>query len=90
VSGSKNLSRHGRGLAIDINPLYNPYIKYSKKDGHQIVEPVTGKPYVNRKADFPYKITTSDLCYKLFIKHGFSWGGAWRTMKDYQHFEFRL
>jgi hypothetical protein len=30
------------------------------------------------------------LCYKLFIKHGFSWGGAWRTMKDYQHFEFRL
>ncbi len=90
VSGSKNLSKHARGLAIDINPLYNPYIKYSKKDGRQIVEPATGKPYVNRKADFPYKITTSDLCYKLFIKHGFSWGGAWRTMKDYQHFEFRL
>jgi hypothetical protein len=42
VSGSKNLSKHARGLAIDINPLYNPYIKYSKKDGHQIVEPVTG------------------------------------------------
>ena len=90
VSGSKNLSKHARGLAIDINPLYNPYVRYSKKDGHQIVEPATGKPYVDRKADFPYKITTSDLCYKLFIKHGFSWGGAWRTMKDYQHFEFRL
>ena len=90
VSGSKNLSKHARGLAIDINPLYNPYIRYSKKDGSQIVEPATGKPYVDRKADFPYKITTNDLCYKLFIKHGFSWGGAWRTMKDYQHFEFRL
>ena len=90
VSGSKNLSKHARGLAIDINPLYNPYIRYSKKDGHQIVEPATAKPYVDRKADYPYKITTSDLCYKLFIKYGFTWGGAWRTMKDYQHFEFRL
>ena len=90
VSGSKKLSKHARGLAIDINPLYNPYIRYSKKDGSQIVEPATGKPYVDRKVDFPYKITTNDLCYKLFIKHGFSWGGAWRTMKDYQHFEFRL
>ena len=90
VSGSKKLSKHARGLAIDINPLYNPYIRYSKKDGSQIVEPATGKPYIDRKADFPYKITTNDLCYKLFIKHGFSWGGAWRTMKDYQHFEFRL
>ena len=90
VSGSKNLSNHARGLAIDINPLYNPYIRYSKKDGHQIVEPATAKAYVDRKADYPYKITTSDLCYKLFIKYGFTWGGAWRTMKDYQHFEFRL
>ena len=90
ISDSKNLSKHARGLAIDINPLYNPYVRYSKKDGHQIVEPATAKPYVDRKADYPYKITTSDLCYKLFIKHGFSWGGAWRTMKDYQHFEFRL
>lgn len=90
VSGSNNLSKHARGLAIDINPLYNPYIRYSKKDGHQIVEPSTAKPYVDRKADYPYKITTSDLCYKLFIKYGFTWGGAWRTMKDYQHFEFRL
>lgn len=90
VSGSKNLSKHARGLAIDINPLYNPYIRYSKKDGSQIVEPSTGKPYVNRKNNFPYKITTSDLCYRLFIKHGFTWGGSWRSVKDYQHFEFRL
>ena len=90
VSGSKNLSKHARGLAIDINPLYNPYIRYSKKDGSRIVEPATAVRYCDRKADFPYKITTSDLCYKLFIKYGFTWGGAWRTMKDYQHFEFRL
>ena len=90
ISDSKNLSKHARGLAIDINPLYNPYIRYSKKDGHQIVEPATAKPYADRNATFPYKITTTDLCYRLFIKHGFTWGGAWRSVKDYQHFEFRL
>ena len=88
VSGSKNLSKHARGLAIDINPLYNPYVRHSKKNGSLIVEPETAKKYADRKADFPYKITRSDLCYKLFIQHGFKWGGAWRTLKDYQHFEF--
>jgi hypothetical protein len=90
VSGSKNLSKHARGLAIDINTLYNPYIRYSKKDGSRIVEPATAVKYCDRKANFPYKITTSDLCYKLFVKYGFTWGGAWRTMKDYQHFEYKL
>ena len=89
VSDTKHLSKHAYGLAIDINPLYNPYVRYRKKDGHRIVEPATGVPYVDRKKDFRYKITTNDLCYRLFIKHGFTWGGAWRSMKDYQHFEYR-
>lgn len=88
ISGQKNLSKHARGLAVDINTLYNPYVRYNKKDGSQIVEPATAKKYANRKADFPYKITRYDLCYKLFTKYGFSWGGAWRSLKDYQHFEF--
>lgn len=86
VSGSKNLSKHARGLAIDINPLYNPYVRY--RNGKQIVEPANATPYVNRSKPFRYKIDKNDLCYKLFIKHGFTWGGAWRTMKDYQHFEY--
>ena len=30
---------------------------------------------------------SSSFCYRLFISHGFTWGGHWRTMKDYQHFE---
>ena len=90
VSGSRNLSKHARGLAVDINTLYNPYIRYSKKDGSRIVEPATAVKYCDRKANFPYKITSSDLCYKLFVKYGFTWGGAWRTMKDYQHFEYKL
>lgn len=88
VSGSKNLSKHARGLAVDINTLYNPYVRHDK-NGRRIVEPSTAEKYTNRRASFPYKITTSDLCYKLFIKHGFTWGGAWKSVKDYQHFEYR-
>lgn len=84
VQGTNSLSNHGRGLAIDINPLYNPWVRGNK------VDPVEGRPYAfNRskvKAPVPI-ITTTDTCYKVFRKHGFTWGGAWRSSKDYQHFE---
>ena len=86
VEGSSKLSKHARGMAIDVNPLYNPCVK-RKKDGTLLVQPSTGKPYVNRSKSFKYKITQQDLCYRLFTKHGFRWGGAWRSLKDYQHFE---
>lgn len=36
VAGSTKLSTHSRGLAVDINPLYNPYVK-SKTDGTLLV-----------------------------------------------------
>jgi len=86
VKGSVKLSKHAQGLAIDINPLYNPCVR-RKKDGTLLIQPATGKPYVDRSKTFKYKITTQDLCYRLFMQHGFRWGGAWRSLKDYQHFE---
>ena len=43
--------------------------------------------YADRSKTFKYKITQGDLCYRLFKQHGFRWGGEWKTMKDYQHFE---
>ena len=86
IAGSNKLSKHALGLAIDVNPLYNPCVR-RKKDGTLKVEPSTGRPYIDRNKSFKYKITTSDLCYRLFTQHGFQWGGAWRSLKDYQHFE---
>lgn len=86
VAGSSSLSRHAYGLAIDINPLYNPYITYSK-DGTMNVSPASGADYADRSLSFPYKIDEDDLCYKLFIQHGFTWGGSWNHSKDYQHFQ---
>lgn len=83
VEGTTRLSNHGLGRAIDLNPLYNPcvYLKTGR------VSPPAGEAYADRSADFPHKIDENDLAYKLFISHGFSWGGSWNTLKDYQHFE---
>ena len=85
ISHTTRISKHGLGAAIDINTLYNPYTKIV--DGERIVEPVTAEAYLDRDADFPYKIDHDDLCYKLFTENGFEWGGDWEDRKDYQHFE---
>lgn len=85
VAGTSQLSNHAYGLAVDINPRYNPYITY--KNGGQIIAPANACIYADRSADFQHKIDENDLCYRLFTEHGFSWGGAWTHAKDYQHFE---
>ena len=85
ISHTTKVSKHGLGLAVDINTLYNPYIKYV--NGERVLEPATAEPYLDRDADFPYKIEKGDLCYQLFTENGFEWGGNWSDRKDYQHFE---
>ncbi|MCM1189776.1 MAG: M15 family metallopeptidase [bacterium] len=86
IEGKTSLSKHAYGLAVDINPLYNPYITYGK-DGDENISPAAAAPYADRTAGFPYKIDESDLCYRLFTEHGFTWGGNWNNSKDYQHFQ---
>ena len=90
VSGTKTISKHGYGLAVDLNPRYNPYVH--TRNGVRMIEPANGKNYANNRAarkDIPYKIDHNDLAYKLFTAEGFTWGGNWRSMKDYQHFDVR-
>ena len=86
IAGSTNLSKHARGLAIDINTLYNPYYKV-RDDGSLFIQPATAEAYCNRDWDFPYKIDHDDLCFRLFTAAGFEWGGDWTSCKDFQHFE---
>ena len=89
IAGINTLSRHSRGMAIDISPLTNPclYPKTGK------VSPKAGEPYAhnrrNKQGQKLRYINKSDLCYKLFMQHGFIWGGSWSSPKDYQHFEKR-
>ena len=91
VDRSTKLSYHAYGLAIDVNPLYNPYVEYGKGEGgSDYICPTQSVPYAYRDKEFPYKIDENDLCYKLFKQHGFIWGGDWNSCKDYQHFEKRL
>ena len=86
VAGTKVLSHHARGMAVDINTLYNPYVK-RRADGTLFVQPQTATPYVDRTKHHPYTIRKGDLLYRLFIQHGFTWGGSWKSCQDYQHFE---
>jgi hypothetical protein len=85
ISHTNKISKHGYGLAMDINTLYNPYVK--TVDGTLYIEPANAAAYADRSQDFPYKIDENDLAYKLFSEHGFQWGGSWNSSKDYQHFE---
>ena len=86
ISHTHTVSKHGRGLAIDINTLYNPYHK-RLKNGKEVVEPATARPYLDRSKKHVYMIRKGDLCYRLFKQKGFRWGGDWKYSKDYQHFE---
>lgn len=90
ISHTIKISKHGLGMAVDINTLYNPYYKIVTNDDgttEEVIEPATGEPYLDRSQEFEYKINKDDLCYKLFIEKGFEWGGDWTDRKDYQHFE---
>lgn len=79
VPGTRALSKHALGLAIDVNPLQNPYISGSQ------VYPASAAEYVDRTKDFPHKIDEKDYCKKVFTSFGFQWGGYWND-RDYQHF----
>lgn len=85
VAGTTKLSNHSTGCAVDINPRYNPYLRWVNED--LSFSPKNGICYIDRSADFPYKIDKEDLCYKEFTKRGFTWGGNWTSLKDYMHFE---
>ena len=80
VENSDKLSWHCFGLAIDINPLYNPYVLENE------IYPKNAKEYTNRIKDFKGKITHNDLAYQVFTKYGWKWGGDFINSKDYQHF----
>lgn len=81
VNNTKFISKHSKGLAIDINPLYNPQVK------NNTVYPANGKPYIDRNKNVKGMIKKGDACYNAFILRGWKWGGNWKNVKDYQHFE---
>ncbi|WP_186646763.1 M15 family metallopeptidase [Fluviispira vulneris] len=82
VTGKPGIfSVHSYGRAIDINPKINPYVKGN------LVLPKNGKEFIDRTLTSPGIIKLNDFTYKTFNKKGWKWGGLWKSIKDYQHFE---
>jgi hypothetical protein len=89
VAGSNSLSLHAYGLAIDINPIQNPY---AKRSGTRLTfSPPAGVEYANRFNDRPGKKARSGMAESIidvFADEGFLiWGGYWDDPIDYQHFQ---
>ncbi|MEO6921645.1 MAG: M15 family metallopeptidase [Collimonas sp.] len=84
ITGGKAISLHAYGLAIDINPLQNPYVLRNPQ-GEQIYSPAAGKAFGRRD---PSRAGSSEQIVELFARHGFlTWGGDWKKPVDYQHFQ---
>jgi peptidoglycan LD-endopeptidase CwlK len=77
IEGTTALSNHALGRAIDINPLLNPYVH------NGTVEP----PGAKYDPGVPGTIVADGILVKAFKKRGWTWGGEWDSLKDYQHFE---
>jgi hypothetical protein len=80
VEHSTSWSQHAYGRAVDINPLENPYLL-----GKQILPPA-GRAYLNRYQRRKGMIHAGDAPVRAFAAVGWSWGGSWTSLKDYQHF----
>ncbi len=88
VQGTSSLSRHSLGRAIDINPHENPYAKVMKDGSLVMFKPeLYAAGYLTDRAGKAYAITATDQAYRAFTANGFTWGGSWNTVKDFQHFE---
>ena len=81
VANTNKLSKHSLGKAIDVNPLYNPYVVDTS------IMPVNSESYIDRSIVQKGMIQKGDALYTAFTKRGWTWGGNWITQKDYQHFE---
>jgi hypothetical protein len=84
IAGSDKPSLHGRGLAFDINPVQNPYIRYTEKGT------ITQPPKAVWNPEKPGTLHADHPLVKLMEGFGWEWGGhltpdSGRT--DYQHFQ---
>ncbi len=85
IAGTDTLSLHSYGLAVDINPLYNPYV-----NGDRISPATSAYDRETGTVSSPHFMTEENYCVKLFQAYGFTWGGEWDGVKDYQHFEYKM
>lgn len=83
VMGGKSFSEHAWGRAIDINPVQNPYVRANGS----VLDP-KAKRYVKRSAlsESTGVISANGVVVRAFKGIGWTWGGTFNRVKDYQHF----
>jgi len=88
VEGGNALSLHAYGLAIDLNPKQNPYVKRNRSGIALSVSPPSSIDYVSRpRSPANPRLGMAESVVDLFAEHGFPvWGGYWPYEVDYQHF----
>ena len=77
-------SPHSYGIAIDVNPVQNPY-----RDVKGKWWPSNGKSYIDRTPRRFGMLTKKSHLTKSLRGDDFFWGGFWKPGRDYQHFEYR-
>jgi len=80
ASGPKRWSVHAYGLAIDVNPVENPYLEGGR------VHPRAGRAYLDRARYRRGMAVRGGLLVDAFASVGWAWGGRWTSSPDYQHF----
>ncbi len=84
VAGTDILSMHAVGMAIDINPVQNPWIRQP----HPIAPPA-GLGFSQRSDLRPGMIVRPGPVVAAFDELGWEWGGDWRHASDYHHIVWR-
>jgi hypothetical protein len=80
VRGATSYSQHAYGLAVDVNPFQNPYLKGG------LVLPELAGAYRDRAWHRPGMILAGGPVVRAFHRIGWGWGGSWHSLKDLQHF----
>ena len=80
VPGTDVWAQHAYGLAVDINPFENPEIRDGRAD------PPAAMDSADRSRSSPAMIREGDAAWRAFRAIGWTWGGDWRSLKDYMHF----
>ncbi len=91
IGDQQKKSLHAYGVAIDLNPVQNPFISIEASTGIATYEPKAGIAYANRRLERLGKAARKGMAEEvvdLFAAHGFYWwGGYWDMPLDYQHFQ---
>jgi hypothetical protein len=81
ATGSSRFSEHAYGLAIDVNPIENPYVYANGTTTHP-----ASRPYLDRGDVRRGMAVRGGTLVRAFDAVGWGWGGRWPLPTDFQHF----